>query len=296
MKSIILYPEKDKYALKRIYKIYKSLDLSADGCSLNDKWDFSYLNKLPPVLDGFSHICLILSPDSCKTQWFLYLMAYLSGSRKEALFYFTDEPCITFDTTSRSRTARCYDDVLEYLKEESLRWQLEERRVEAKNRLVDSGYALTDNAAAECVEKGNMEVLKEYLDAGFSASARNNRGVPLICLSVRNNHFDMMKSLISRGADINALSEDRNYTSLMEAASEGLVDIVNYLISEGAQLEIQSKDGQTALILAAGQGNVEISRALLKAGADYSVKDKLGMSAKSYASLFKNEEILSAMP
>ena len=71
--------------------------------------------------------------------------------------------------------------------------------------------------------------------------------------------------------------------------------MVNLFIKAGADLSIMSTDGQPILVLAVGNGNVKIVEALLKAGADPDVKDSMGMSARSYASLFKNEDLIKLM-
>ena len=72
-------------------------------------------------------------------------------------------------------------------------------------------------------------------------------------------------------------------------------EIVELLVSKGANLNFVSRDGQTALILATGSGNFDICRILAENGADPTIKDRMGMSSIDYATLFKKEDILNRL-
>lgn len=56
-------------------------------------------------------------------------------------------------------------------------------------------------------------------------------------------------------------------TPLMFAVAEGNFDVAKSLIEHGADLNIQNNNGETALHLAAIYGNDKIARLLLKHGA-----------------------------
>lgn len=295
MKSIILYPEKDRYVLKRIFKIYNSQGLKVDACTVDTTWSLDYLGTLSSILDNYSHVFIILSKENFEDHWLINIIGYLKGSRKEAFFYFTENDGSYKKVFSKFPTGQDYEDVISYAKEESIRWTNIKREEEAKESLINRGFALSPEAMAECVSSGQLDIVKDYVDAGFSPSIRNKKGVPILCLAVRNKFHEITKYLIDIGADINSVSEDRNNTPVMDAAANGDLDAVKLFVNEGADLEVQSKNGQTALILAVGDGNIEISTLLLQAGADFEAKDFLGMSAKSYANLFKKEEILKYM-
>jgi len=69
--------------------------------------------------------------------------------------------------------------------------------------------------------------------------------------------------------------------------------MVEELLDRGADLNLRSKNGQTALMLAIGEGKSEIAQLLIHRGADLSPVDALGMTAKKYAELFKQGETLA---
>ncbi|TGL63629.1 ankyrin repeat domain-containing protein [Leptospira sarikeiensis] len=83
----------------------------------------------------------------------------------------------------------------------------------------------------------------------------------------------------------------RNYTPLMIAAREGEVEIADFLIRNGADINARTRDGHTALMMAVYNRNIEIVKLLLKNGANVSIKSKQGHTALSEASLEESLQI-----
>lgn len=295
MNTLILYPENDRYVLKRIYKIFHSKNLTADALKINTSWTLDQLNVLYQTVEMYSHICIILSPNNLNELWFSGLHGFVVGAKKGAFLYFTEYDNSINHLLSNVNFGLEYSEVELYAENESFRWERVQKKEAARENLINLGFALSEDAMGETVIAGQLEIVENYIAAGFSSSARDSRGVPMLCLAIRNSHMNVIKSLINSGADINAISEDRHNSPVMDAASSGNYESVKLLVTEGAELEYKSKNGQTALILSVGHGDVEISNYLLSAGADYMTKDSLGMSAKSYASMFKYDAILQHM-
>ena len=59
----------------------------------------------------------------------------------------------------------------------------------------------------------------------------------------------------------------------------GHTEIAKALVTAGANLDVQDKDGSTALILAASDGHTEVTRALVSCGAQLNIRDKDGDTA-----------------
>ena len=69
--------------------------------------------------------------------------------------------------------------------------------------------------------------------------------------------FDMVKSLLEHGADIN--SRDAEYlTPLDRAALKGKVNVVRLLIELGADVNSRDEDGNTSLHFASLRGSAEV--------------------------------------
>ena len=83
---------------------------------------------------------------------------------------------------------------------------------------------------------------------------------------------ELVKLLLAKGADVNAV-DDQGNTALMLAANAGEFQIVASLIDAGANVNAKNKEGLTALGLAresksAGEpSRAEILKRLTKAGA-----------------------------
>jgi len=78
----------------------------------------------------------------------------------------------------------------------------------------------------------------------------------------------------------------------MDATQLGDEIILRFFLDRGADLNLTSKDGQTALILAVGRNDSTLTKLLLEKGANVEITDKLGLSALKYAKLFHNQAIL----
>ena len=87
--------------------------------------------------------------------------------------------------------------------------------------------------------------------------------------AVRAGNAMSIREQLDRGADANA--RDRHgQTALMLAAHAGHRDVVAILIERGADLDVTAKYRLSALMLAVISGHPEIARQLAHAGADLS--------------------------
>jgi hypothetical protein len=79
----------------------------------------------------------------------------------------------------------------------------------------------------------------------------------------------VMRMLEMKSIDVEAkLSDELQWTCLMEAAYFGHFDICRLLVNKGAQMEAKDVSGDTPLHWAAGSGHLEIVRLLCDRGAD----------------------------
>ncbi|MFH1642606.1 MAG: ankyrin repeat domain-containing protein [Nanoarchaeota archaeon] len=101
-------------------------------------------------------------------------------------------------------------------------------------------------------------------------------GIALILLLVRftaySQDLNSEKDLLAKGADVNAKDYVGGETALIEAAWAGRTEIVEILLSKGADIEAASY-GRTALYFAAMRGQTKTIEVLLAKGADVNAKD-----------------------
>ena len=117
---------------------------------------------------------------------------------------------------------------------------------------------------------GSVEDVRYFLDRGIDVNATEEviqntdgsgtfrgGGTPLHN-AVMSNSLDVVKFLISRGADVNRKGGAAGWTPLHRAViarNEQSAEIVPYLISQGADVTATTRGGETPLHLAAGQSN-----------------------------------------
>ena len=88
-----------------------------------------------------------------------------------------------------------------------------------------------------------------------------------ICLQASSSgHLEIVKLLLSHGADVNAQSSSGN-TPLMYACASGHAEVVRSLLEAGANVEDHNENGHTPLMEAASAGHVEVAKILLEFGA-----------------------------
>jgi hypothetical protein len=162
----------------------------------------------------------------------------------------------------------------------------------SKKKLLDRGIPYTSDCFGTYIAKNKPEVVHEFLSAGMSINSRDDLGTPMLNIACRNDNFDFVQMIFELGADINAVSDDRGYTAVMDAVWRGNEKITKYLISKGADLNTINKEGQNNLILAVGANRESLVKLLVENGADPDVKDQMGMSAYNYAVLFKKQRLV----
>jgi len=161
--------------------------------------------------------------------------------------------------------------------------------------LFNNGIPFTSASFASFIAKGKLDICKKYFEAGMDLNIRDGEGTPVLNIATRSEQTDCIIWLLKNGADINAVSEDRGYTALMDAVWRGNEEIAQLLINKGSKMNTVNKEGQTMLILAVGAGREKICRMLVEHGENPDVKDSMGMSAYEYAKLFKKNGIVELL-
>jgi ankyrin repeat protein len=109
--------------------------------------------------------------------------------------------------------------------------------------------------------------------------------------AVKEGLLELVKFLVENGADVNAKYKDNN-TALLLACKKSHFDIVKYLVENGAAVNANDSRSSTPLILASKNGNFEIVKFLVENGADVNAKYKADHTALVLASKNSHFEIV----
>jgi len=153
--------------------------------------------------------------------------------------------------------------------------------------------------------EGNVAIVKDALAAGVHVDARRcvdgrDIGHTALMVASKRGHLDVLQCLITAGADVNACYKDALYmassdTALMLASSRGHVQIVETLLAAGADVNARNNSGTTALMDASSRGHVQIVETLLAAGADVNARNNSGTTALKFAVRFEYHDVVAAI-
>lgn len=292
MKIAVLASRQDAEALRPALEVFQGLGIPAYALSITPGWIGLDRGRVAGYLADATHLLLVANLRSVEASWFGFAAGYatqLAGG----LSLLRQDPA--WEPPAYLRGFPIFEDFEEmrvYFRDKKGEWAAEERRLSARARILEKGISCSADAFATCVSEGDAATVKLFLEAGFEPDSKDRRGVTMLCLAVRNGHLAVAETLLAGGAAIDLRAEDRGYTPLMDAVKLGPPEHVAFFLDRGADVKLESKDGQTALVIAVGRKDLESARLLLEHRADPDAPDKLGMSARSYAKLFKQPEFM----
>jgi ankyrin repeat protein len=151
----------------------------------------------------------------------------------------------------------------------------------------------------DAVHEENIETVKLQLKTNpklVNAKYGSAGNTPLHHAVMNNSNLEVIMYLIENGADVN-VKNDGGVTPLYAAAGYNPnVDVIKYLVKKGANLNTKSQSGGTPLLNSvAGNTNVEVTKYLIKMGADVNEGDNAGFTPLLSASANPNVEFVKCL-
>jgi len=308
MKLLVIHTKEERDILAQLETLLLELEIPFEGFFLNSPEDmdikqFTAFFDFPgseednhDQEDNITHVLIVSSLDS---QWFDFFAGFAFGSHIHLLIYgqeaitgISKEFAAFFIFLGTEASLQTY---LEGESEVSKKQAAARNLIKAQESLLKMGISITIKSLVECVVEDRVKEIEFFIAAGFSVNSRNNEGVPILNIAARNGSHEVINYFLLEGADVNLTAEDRGTTALIDSVMARHQVIADDLIKAGTDLNVKDKNGQTALVVAAGASMEKMVELLLKAGADPDIPDCLGASARKYASLFRNEFILSLL-
>jgi uncharacterized protein len=139
---------------------------------------------------------------------------------------------------------------------------------------------------------GHDELVRFLMEKGADLNAINQSGEDaLIAASERQGNTSVLESLLDAGAVINR-QNDLGRTALIEAASIGDLENVSVLLQRDPDPEVVSGEEETALTFAVVNEYPGVVQALIEAGAAVNSKDTKGWTPLTYAVHSGNPEVV----
>lgn len=113
---------------------------------------------------------------------------------------------------------------------------------------------------------------------------------PNIIEHIMKGDTKALSAALSNGADVNQQTKEGN-TALMAAAKIGDRLTLDLLLEKNADVNMRNNAGATALMIAAKYGNPHVVTELLNQGADPTIQNKNGYAASNFAWGYKHYEI-----
>uniref|UniRef100_A0A673XQK7 Ankyrin repeat and KH domain containing 1 n=1 Tax=Salmo trutta TaxID=8032 RepID=A0A673XQK7_SALTR len=140
--------------------------------------------------------------------------------------------------------------------------------VEVARLLLDSGAQV--NMPADSFESpltlaacgGHVELAALLIERGANLEEVNDEGYTPLMEAAREGHEEMVALLLAQGANINAQTEETQETALTLACCGGFLEVADFLIKAGADIELGCS---TPLMEAAQEGHLELVKYLLAA-------------------------------
>ncbi len=162
-----------------------------------------------------------------------------------------------------------------------------------------AGQPLEEGQAQElvaAVKAGDVETARQLLDAGASASQRDELYLPILFWAAANGNEELLELLLDRGAPPDDFGL-AGYTPLAAAARFGHIKLASRLLDHHSQADAAGPPYRiTPLMCTAMGGHAEMARMLLLRGAEIDRQDSAdGFTALMHATANKKKNVVALL-
>ena len=142
----------------------------------------------------------------------------------------------------------------------------------------------------------HYNLIKSHIESGYDINIRCMNGETLLMVAASHCKTSIIELLLESGADVN-LRDDQGFTALMISVIHCDLASVSVLVQHGADLNGQDglSGGITPLMIAACLGRADVVNVLIQHGADTSLVNDRGESALFNAMQESHHELVSLL-
>ena len=135
----------------------------------------------------------------------------------------------------------------------------------------------------DAANTGHRESVKSLINADSDIQASSVHWQPRLHLAAMTDNVAIVHMIIDGGADVNVTAPENGIRPLHIAATKGCVNVCEFLLKHGADMDAQTAAGDTALHLAAANKHLDVVSLLLSFHADPALKNNAGVTAAQTA-------------
>lgn len=161
--------------------------------------------------------------------------------------------------------------------------------------IIEKPNLTSMNPMLLAAEKGQTRTLELLIKKGASLNYRNLSGRTPLMISAFQGNLESVRLLTEKGAEIDSRDFSDN-TALLCAADmifgKGSIDVVEYLLQNGARPDVVNNQNHSLLMWAAKKGHANLVHRLLSLGVDPTVTTDRGWTARKYAMEWDHADIV----
>ena len=157
---------------------------------------------------------------------------------------------------------------------------------------ADAGTA----PVADAAQAGDKAAVRAFLKQAVEVNAAQGDGMTALHWAAMNNDAELAQLLLYASANVRATTRIGGYTPLLLAAERGYSEVMEPLISGGADVNAKTSNGTTPLMFAAASGSTSAVKTLLDRGADANAKESArGLNAAMFAAASNRAPVIELL-
>ncbi|XP_062584569.1 putative ankyrin repeat protein RF_0381 [Saccostrea cucullata] len=166
--------------------------------------------------------------------------------------------------------------------------------VNAYPHLLDVNDNNGENALHDAAWGGNIDLLNLLLKKGFDVKTKRNDGKTVLHQCCINGELEMCKYLVNTHPHLLDVKDNNGDNALHTAAWGGNIDLLNFLLEKGFDIETKTNDGKTVLHQCCMNGKLEMCKYLVNTFPHLlDVKDNNGENALHEAARGDNIDLVT---
>lgn len=137
----------------------------------------------------------------------------------------------------------------------------------------------------QAAHSGNIETLRELLSSGADPRLKDNEGATILIDAAYYGHLEVVKLLVEEaGVPLEECDKNGNTAFLLASSPrQPNLEVLQYLVSSGANLHARNVMGETALHIAARSQSIENFKFLQQSGIPFDSQDIRGRTVLHHA-------------